>query len=325
VTTLTFKEFLIEGLIEVPESLLKKLEREVISIIFSAVDAKLKQQGKSLKVSTEVAIDALSKIAKKYSVSISSAVNPYQKVVKRTVPNVTKADLPERYRDLLDKNIPPFLSADVNDDDKLTLQVHLFTGSKPKDWAASYSGTRNKLKINLSSLINAVEKIGKAIVDSAVVKRVIGEVERIIDSIRDILEHELTHYLQLRVFSRASPTYLNPTDFLHRHSSPEYYRSEIEFDPLIKTTIGNVTRGFKKLKTEWPEATIEPVLKYVVGEIQASVMIKQLKVTDDGVKADLLADYFFAKSEFFKHLRSEPGRWEKAVKLLSIGVKERLK
>ncbi len=320
---MSFNAFLMEGLIEVPQSLLKKLEHEVTTIIFSAARAQVKAGSKL----SAKAVEAIEGLAKKHGIKINSKMNPYQERVKRSIENVTKQDLPPKYQGLMDKSTP-YVIGGVNDG-KLQLEVHL--GQRQKVWSGSYGHEKNRIKINLTSLSAFISKAVKTITDPKTIKTLVDDVEDRIESIKGTIEHELTHYLQFWVFTRGNMDIVTGevasknAEGVAVNKEAAYYLSAIEFDPMIKSAIVSTVSSIKKLRKVLPKAQVGPVIEYVTGAIKAHDLVKRLDPKDDEITADLLSDYYVKRSTFFFHLKQDPERYKKAVKYLALGVEDRLK
>jgi hypothetical protein len=143
-----------------------------------------------------------------------------------------------------------------------------------------------------------------------------SEVSRNINFTLGIVEHETTHAVQSMVLYLLHPSQYDPEKGgksvrgLHTGQAKQekYFTSNIEFDPLIKTSIRELKGIFGKFKATTEKDKKDLFTKYTYGDV----------VSKDVSKAD---NKDFYRSVFFKALkRSDLDKWKKAVKLLSQEV-----
>jgi hypothetical protein len=143
-----------------------------------------------------------------------------------------------------------------------------------------------------------------------------AEASRNINFTLGIIEHETTHAVQSMVLYLLHPSQYDSTTGgksvkgLRKGQAKQekYFTSNIEFDPLIKSSARELKGLFGKYNAVSDKDKKDLFIKYTFSDVASK-----------GVsKAD---NKDFNRSSFFKSLkRSDPDKWKKAVKLLSQEV-----
>lgn len=140
------------------------------------------------------------------------------------------------------------------------------------------------------------------------------EASRNINFTLGIIEHETTHAVQSMILYLLHPSqYDSKTDGKSvrglrkgQAKHEKYFTSNIEFDPMIKSSIRELKGLFGKYKAVSDKDKKEIFIKYTFSDVAS----KGISKADD-----------VNRSSFFKSLkRSDPDKWKKAVKLLSQEV-----
>jgi hypothetical protein len=140
-----------------------------------------------------------------------------------------------------------------------------------------------------------------------------AEISRSINNTMGIVEHELTHAVQSMVLWLLHEKQYDPnasgksaaTLPKKEAKKDQYFTSDLEFAPFVKSSIRELKSIFEKNKATTEAAKKELFIKYTYSDVAEKAVNKA-------------NDKKFARSSFFKSLkRSDPDKWKKAVKLLS--------
>lgn len=143
-----------------------------------------------------------------------------------------------------------------------------------------------------------------------------AEASRVINRTLGVIEHELTHAIQSMVLYLLHPSQYDPEKSgksvrgLRKNDAKQdkYFTSNIEFDPFIKIAIRELKGIFGKHKATTEKEKKELFTRFTYGDV----------LSKDVSKAD---NQKYDRSPSFKSLkRSDPVKWKKAVKLLSMEV-----
>lgn len=125
------------------------------------------------------------------------------------------------------------------------------------------------------------------------------------------IEHELTHVIQYLVLGVLNKKQIDDPKAIKVAKSSaitkddNYYLSQIEFDPMIKSAIAEIKAKLDLFKNADEQQKREIVDTYVWGNVPSSVIKKQI---NNNTKKN---------SKFFAVLKlHDPNKWKKAVKLL---------
>lgn len=139
-----------------------------------------------------------------------------------------------------------------------------------------------------------------------------AEVSRSINNTLGIVEHELTHAVQAMVLWLLHSKQYDHTEGKSASNLPteeakkdKYFTSDLEFAPLVKSSVRELKSLFGKNKATTDQEKKELFTKFTYSDVAE----KSVNSADDKK---------FARSPFFKSLkRSDSAKWKKAVKLLS--------
>lgn len=175
---------------------------------------------------------------------------------------------------------------------------------------SGYLPDHNLLYISIKQLIDVIEGSHHKVSDIDE-QEMIYELDGTIDSVnsmlndfyeslKGIIRHELTHYIQVRYLSKKHPKQgipdgQNPTDA----SMTDYFNSDIEFSAYITSAIETYKTNIRKLE---PDEYTE-YFKYIVGMNNQFNNILQIEVSDRTIRG------------FFLTLKEhDPVKYKKAIK-----------
>lgn len=180
-------------------------------------------------------------------------------------------------------------------------------------------------------------------------KRLQIDTERMIDTIKNTIEHEMMHYVQFSILpEEQSKRRLNYSDI-----GDDYRASNVEFGPLLKTNIVDFISGYKRFISvlqlegrrdgvnfvaEIDEDIIKDNLKFATSEIDYerflvsegedphTVYLVSEKLDGDEVEAYLIYKPPSGVINFFKSLKKvKPTAYKKAVNLFEKQVLPQMK
>lgn len=308
---ITFGRYLVEGLIKLPEKMLKDGQSKIASDICSYVSTEL---GATSRIHDSDAEDVKKMIAhvKELAAQYNAPIRHLKKKTRSKYKiDLDIADLPTSYK----KNTQIEKEAL-----KLELDIdwdHYQGRLKSLKADASYSDSKGgKIVMGIGSITTMHwETVLKY---PAFVDLFDNRLERIMLN----FEHELTHYVQYKVLGDAMNDRFADKREIDGGRSDAYYNKDLEFDPLIKSAIGTYRRYEKdnleaKLaggRREWVEFFIGT--KSVPREL--AYKLKQGLISGEKYGG------FVVPSEFFLSLKKhQPDKWKKAIKLFTQELDKR--
>jgi hypothetical protein len=322
---------IMEGVIKLPPKLLAKAKQEFHTLVYSYGRASCLEIAERM-VKAEDATSAGVKFAMKAFDDYFSKKHPglafksfdtKQKTVTRTIGDFEDDDLEPRYRKALEKS-KLNMSYEWNRDARKPLRMIMVL--KPLGASGMYSSRPNTIEISFDWFKHFgwdefIEYAQLAFDENDDIERrkMIRILERYsdrADKMEGTLEHEMTHYIQFKVFGGASDAQIGEhgkaldTDDKATRNASAYYSSQVEFDPQIKSHAKDLIvtiRANKRMKgmeaLSWKDAAL-----VAVGEKKAAEVIAKNELP----KWTILGN----EQQFFKSLkRVDKDKWKKAVKL----------
>lgn len=321
---MTFKTFLAEGMIKLPEQFLKKLEDEVVKVALSVIKNNFESSLEDTALeppAVKLAKDVFQAWIKQYDVKVPKMQLRIEKHVKTG--DLKPEDVPQQYRKLLDRPA-------VFTDWELTgtpMVLTLTLAKLPDRAVGSYEAKKNNMKISMSAFkhvefstyfrtIQRAEESTNPNQKQHMLKlanEVLSRFGDMITRVKGILEHELSHYMQFKVLSRGHVQQIH--DAGKRVSADqkegddeEYYTSQVEFDPQIKTAISDYKTLERKMLKKYPDQRTRPLRDWMTATGTRTAALYGIDRHDDW----LIPDEPF---EFFKKLKQlDNGKWKRAVK-----------
>lgn len=164
-------------------------------------------------------------------------------------------------------------------------QLNVIFNFSPALSAATFRSTDNSITLYMATFFSHT-------IDSILDGDLLSYFESTYISLLGTVKHELTHYYQY--FHKYHKTQLAQYDPKKKDRNDAYYMSNVEFDPMIKTTIENL----KYLKKRYPGD--KKIIDYFLGF------------------TDKPPDYYkFSRGEFLPILkRRAPEKYKKALKYI---------
>lgn len=332
---LTPQASIMEGVIKLPPKLLAKVKNEFFSVVCSYARARCGEAGEFMLKNDDITSGGLayafrqfdSFFKAKYPDVKFTDFNTKQKTTSRKVGDFDDDDLDPRYRKAMEKSkLNVYYHWNKDDRKPLKLVLTLKPEGGMKGFAGQYSSNANHVEINLEKLKGFawdefLEFAQAAYDDNDDIER--RKMLRMLNTLDDrfvriegTLEHEMTHYIQFKVFGGVSDKQIaadgksNPADDLHVQNSSKYYTSQVEFDPQIKSHAKSIIVTIRANKrTKGMEGlTWKDVALVAVGEKKAKDVIKDKQLPSWTMLAD--------EEKFFAYLKKvDKEKWKKAVKL----------
>jgi hypothetical protein len=305
-----FKIFLSEGMIKLPVKMFKEGERLIVSDICSYVITDLE------KYKREPDVHLFSEHVKKVA---SQHAAPLRSLKKKTRSKfkikLSLEGLPEKYREGFgsDKNLD--LDLDWVRKGRLT---DLGAGGSYKDTEAGkiVIGIFPIIELELEkkvALNKKREEEGKK--NAHLYSEMVDLFDRRLDRILLSFEHELTHYVQYKALSKLSDKQTGHSE--HPGKRDAYFNSQIEFDPLIRSALGE----FHTMEKDNDEAGMKGSRRDWIAIFVGSKSIPSQKFA---MARSEKYGGFIEPSDFFLSLKKHsPDKWRKAVKLFTQEIEKR--
>lgn len=332
---LTPRVSIMEGVIKLPPKLLAKVKNEFFSVVCSYARTRCGEVGEYMLKNDDLTRDGLAYAFKQFDAFFKATYpdvkftdfNTKQKTVSRKVGDFDDDDLDPRYRKAMEKSkLNVYYHWNKNESKPLKLVLNLKPEGTMKGYAGQYSSNPNIVEVNLDRLKSFawdefLEYAQGAYDDNEdggrrKMLRMLAVLNDRFTRIEGTLEHELTHYIQFKVFGGVSDKQIagngksNPTDDARTQDSSKYYTSQVEFDPQIKSHAKNaiVTIRANKRTKGMEGLTWKDVALVAVGEKKAKDVINDKQLPNWTMLAD--------EEKFFAHLKKvDKEQWKKAVKL----------
>ena len=290
---MTFKNFLTEGFIKLPEKMFAEGKQKIVEAVCSSLLSEID----SIEDADDL-IKHVKTVASKHAATV-------KKIVSKPTRNLIKlkkvySDLPAAYK----KNVEGVKDAN------LTLVWKHSGVLKNINGSGAYRNTEHgTITIGIYAITEfnwtkAIKNVGQ----SDCIKMFDERLEKIFLT----FEHELTHYVQYKILpnndSKGSAGELNKND--------AYYNSPKEFDPLIRTAIGqyrgyendNLDIGMKLNRSSW------------IGAFVGTIPFKKGVVSDLPSKE---VGYVTPSSFFLSLKKNDEQKWKKAIKLFTQELEKR--
>lgn len=323
---------IMEGMIKLPPKLLGKLTEAIHIVCLSYLHAKLKKAAK-VYCEPDVAKAAVKKfedfIKQRYKVKVQ-VVDLKDHTWDFNVGDVSSRDLDPAYRKLVKLQGAEF-EFDPSRTGPLSLLMHL-APSHLEGNRGQYDANENRIELNMTTVrtwtwekyceyvtksLDPDEDQGKAAkIANELLERLADRIQRI----EGILKHELTHYMQFKVFARASMKQLDDNDVdavpADADDRPRrYFTSQIEFDPLLKSAVEDFVTDYNRAKRK--------LKKDFDWKVWASVAVDEMSPEDAAQK--LKMDIPHGAYSIFSHLKAENrDKYKRAVKRFMLELEKRL-
>jgi hypothetical protein len=327
---------IMEGLIKLPPKMLAKVKQEFYSVACSMSRVKCAQVGRLMMKNDDLTSGGLSYALKQFDEYFKKTypgvklddVNVKQSKFVRKIGDFDDDDLDPRYRKAMEKSKLD-LSYEVNKDpDKpLKLVMILRPEGDMKSSAGQYSPRPNTIEVSFERLRSfAWDEFlehAQLAYDGEDEANEIKRMQRMLDALFDritrlegTLEHEVAHYIQFKVFGGVDRKQISfdgrarPSDDKSVRDKDQYFSSQIEFDPQIKSHAKStiVAIRMNKRTKGMDDLTWKDMALIAVGQGTAADLMKAKKLP----KWALLG----AEQDFFESLkRVDYAQWKKAVKL----------
>ena len=298
---LRFKNFISEGLIKVPQKILKKFEKSLLEYTFSHMVEEVKLEY----------VDAVKKVARKYGVR--SFKKPQKEV--RTKYKRPDVEIPVR-------NIDDFEDIDPVDN------LHLFMVFNEKkiihnaDYDTDHDVTREPtITVYVSNYVRDIRDVDDA--DQAGFTA-----SQIVTRLKADLKHELMHFVQdvYLVNKHEKQNQQNPQSGKKNRTKKEeeqdkinYFTSQQEFDPTIQSEIGEFISNYN---------TNPPELVDYINRLNLKPNHPDLPE----FKKQFMKKYFTKQinrqikdSDFFDILKkNQPKKYRIAIRKFTVGVNQYL-
>jgi hypothetical protein len=322
-----------EGMIKLPAKLHKKLTTEFRQVAISYMRARMEKAAASYSKTDWLSAEAIKAgveafdafFMKQYGLK-AGKYNIEQMRTLRTVGDVTVDDLDPSYKKLLLK--PPHLPHDELGFKPLKLQMHLMPKGDLQVSSGQFNDEQNIIDLNLATLrtigwevyfkaatamINPDATPGKG---EKHMQEILARFGDTLEKIEGTLEHEVSHYMQYKVFARGSAYQVDVTGYASKGSpkgdqaQQRYYSSNVEFDPQIKSSIKEVKVRYGALVRKLKRPVDWKILaRYAIGELSMQDTFKELGMTmqEENIGQPLP---FFVTLKKVNH-----DKWKKGVKL----------
>lgn len=316
---LNFKFYLNEGLIKLPEKAFKEGQTKIVSDLASFLVTELS----SVKhAEVKKVIDHVKSVASKHAAQVRHLVKKTHSKFKL---EISKEDLPEKYRKLgpevlgkveldLDWKVKGRLVKhkasglyDDSNDGKVIIGIAKFIDSDWKKKAVEYVMKADKgfeSRIKLSDVL-------------------IDEFDALLEQILGTFEHELTHYVQFKILRAAHEKQIGGLGKSHAkdNQKDEYYNSQVEFDPQIKSAIAKFHRMEKDNLDAKMDGNRRLWIDIFVG---AKKIPRPAKPSFLDIVSNEKYGGFVKPSDFFLSLKKvSENRWKKAIKLFTQELQKR--
>lgn len=334
---------IMEGVIKLPPKLLAKVKAEFFSVVCSYSRARCWEAGNFMVKNDDLTSGGLEFGIKqleayfkaKYPAVIFSVLNTKQKTVTRKVGDFEDDDLEPRYRKALEKSkLNVYYQWNRDERRPLKLVMTIKPEGGLKGYAGQYSSNPNTVEVNLERMKSFAWdeylEYAQLVYDGEDKARNEKLMTRMLDILDDrivriegTLEHEMTHYMQFRVFGGADHKQIAAdgkaiaADSKAVQGKSKYFSSQIEFDPQIKSHAKStiVAIRMNKRTKGMDNLTWQDVVKVAIGEVEAKDVIKAKNLPNWATLG--------AEQDFFHHLkRVDKDKWKKAVKLFTQLVGE---
>lgn len=328
-------EILNEGLIKLPTKMHEKLLKELRTVCVSYMRAKLNATLISANASPQVKKEALNQFnifwKKKYPqvTHRKMGLDPDTLHVK-DVGVIKKNEMPANYSKLFKRDLPFAFEFDPSKSIKAQFKFDFKELSKEEAYAMYMRDGKNIIDIDLKKVkvmnwmvfVEEVEKFLDGESRQAILDRLQERIHDVILDLEGIAEHELSHAVQWLVLSRGSVNQIDGDiagSKAEKRPTAGYSTSQLEFDPIIR----GLTKGFIKWvnrisRAENRQIDWKILLKYFVGAFSEKEMLDKLKLKPSTEYVD--------QSAFFVNLKQhDKTKWQKGVKLFTIGVEDLIK
>lgn len=337
---------IMEGMIKLPPKLLAKVRGEYQSCVLSYLHARCKGACDTF-VKTEDLSTAAAKLAmktfeewaaKRYpDAKIKPGQKTNAKTITRAIGDFDPDDLDPSYKGVWEK-------AKLNVDyewatpNKMKLIMAIMPYPGLKGFAGQYSSRPNTVEINLERLRTfawdeftefAQAVYGDDADESAKSKRgmelMLNALGDRIDRAEGTVEHELTHYMQFKVFGKVDPKQISDKGKSSRDAEgstkaqQEYLSSQVEFDPQLKGRIKDIEVMVKALRRRKGLETVDwkPFAKIATGSADPKEVHAKYNIpTYVNIGGEM---------DFFENLKKlDQAKWKKAVKQFMLELEKRL-
>ena len=323
---MSFKIFVTEGMIKLPEKMFKDGETKIVADLCSFVITELSP----FKSDPDVHkfIDHVKSTASKYSAPLRFLK---KKIRSKFKIELSLESLPEKYRAGFEK---PDVFKDTPPK-KLKLELDLDWTQKGRLTDKSAGGffkntEAGKIVVGIGSLVDLDFKrtvslnnhLKRAGGKSHLYNELMDLFDPRLDRILLTFEHELTHYVQYKALHKLSAVQTYGADEAAQTSrikgkKDAYYNSQVEFDPLIRTSLGE----FHRMERDNIEAKMKGTRR---GWIDIFVGAKAIPTQKFEMIRSEKHGGFIEPSEFFLSLKKHsPDKWKKAVKLFTQELERR--